>query len=209
MTPAAIDAFSAVPPHLVIRDAFGADMASRLLAFALAQAELFSETQVGNQKGRVAKQIRSSRVIGTLGALEGDLETKFRALLPRATAALHLAPFTLDSLSMELAAHGDGDFYRRHIDTFVRGEMTGTDRVLTAVYYFHATPRPFTGGELRLHSLRPLDQGGSYIDIEPVHDSLLLFPAWAPHEVCPVSCPGGSFAQSRFAINCWYNSRAH
>lgn len=109
---------------------------------------------------------------------------------------------------MELAAHGDGDFYRRHIDTFIRGEVTGTDRVLTAVYYFHARPKAFTGGELRLHSFRSPDDGGSWVDIEPAHDSLLLFPAWAPHEVRPVSCPGGDFAQSRFAINCWYDCKA-
>ncbi len=129
-------------------------------------------------------------------------------MLPRAIDALGLAPFALAGLSMEMAAHGDSDFYRRHIDTFTGSDRAGRDRALTGVYYFHATPKGFSGGELRLHSIRPAEQGGTFADIEPVHDRLLLFPAWAPHEVRPVSLPDGAFAQSRFAINCWYNREA-
>jgi asparagine synthetase B (glutamine-hydrolysing) len=40
-------------------------------------------------------------------------------------------------------------------------------------------------------------------DIEPIHNSLLMFPSWAPHEVMPVNCPSQRFIDSRFAINCW------
>ncbi|GGB64242.1 prolyl 4-hydroxylase subunit alpha [Tistrella bauzanensis] len=182
-------------------------MVARLLAFALSREAAFSDTTVGKRKIE-GGQIRRSRVIRDFGDVNAPLEAAFRARLSQAITALRVPPFTLDSLSLELAAHGDGDFYRRHIDTFIGGEKTATDRILTGVYYFHALPRAFTGGELRLFSLRPIEHGGAHLDIEPPCDSLLLFPAWAPHEVLPVSCPEGNFAQSRFAINCWYNGTA-
>jgi SM-20-related protein len=34
-------------------------------------------------------------------------------------------------------------------------------------------------------------------------DSLLVFPSSARHEVETISCPGGAFADSRFAVNIW------
>ncbi|WP_165323804.1 2OG-Fe(II) oxygenase [Rhizorhabdus phycosphaerae] len=206
-----LSAFSGLPPHLVIDDAFGADLAARLLAFAVEREGDFASSMVGHSESKSAgvhQHIRRSRTIRDFGALRDDLEKAFLAMLPRALSHLGIAPFVPESLSLELAAHGDGDFYRRHIDTFVGATAPRTRRVVTGVYYFHAVPRIFTGGALRFHSILPVEQGGNCKDIEPANDRLLLFPAWVPHEVCPVQCPGGSFAQSRFAINCWYQGGA-
>lgn len=204
MTANAFTAFSEIPPHLLIENAFGGEMAARLLDFAFANETVFRGTSV-SRRNIEFKQIRRSRVTRDFGELKAPLEAAFRAKLAQAISTLRIAPFVVESLSLELAVHGDGDFYRRHIDTFIGHEKAATDRILTGVYYFHALPRAFTGGALRLFSLRPVEEGGTYLDITPPFDSLLLFPAWAPHEVLPVSCPEGGFAQSRFAINCWYN----
>jgi SM-20-related protein len=208
MTSIRPNGFAALPPHLIIDDAFGRDLADRLLAFAQAREEQFAESTFGNRVRKTDIAVRSSRTMRDFGDLTGEVDARFRAMLPRAIGALGLTPFALAGLSMEMAAHGDRDFYRRHIDTFTGSDRAGRDRALTGVYYFNATPKGFSGGELRLHSIRPAEQGGTCTDIEPVHDRLLLFPAWAPHEVLPVSLPGGAFAQSRFAINCWYNREA-
>lgn len=207
MTPGAPSSFSAIPPHLLIENAFGGDMVARLLAYAMEQQSTFGATKIGREKVQNS-QIRRSRMTRAFGPMKADLEAAFLAYLQQAISTLRLTPFTVESLSMELAAHGDGDFYRRHIDTFTGEDKAATDRILTGVYYFHAVPRAFSGGELRLFSLRPPEQGGSYLDVVPSCDGLLLFPAWVPHEVRPVTCPGCSFAQSRFAINCWYNGVA-
>lgn len=206
MTAAPARVFMAPPPHMVVKDAFGADMVERLLAFAMACEATFSDTRIGKQ-GQVEKAIRSSRVCTHFGPLQHDLEQQFIGRMAAAVAALGLSAFALHTLTLELAAHGDGDFYRRHIDTFVGTGRPDSDRVLTGVYYFHAQPKAFDGGVLRLFSILPPEEGGTYVDIEPLNDSLLLFPAWVPHEVRPVFCPGGGFAQSRFAINCWYKRR--
>lgn len=211
LSTAALSAFSGLPPHLVIDEAFGADLAARLLAFAVEREADFVSSMVGRGDGKtggVYQNIRRSRTIRDFGALQPELEEAFLAMLPRALSGLGIAPFVPEKLSLELAAHGDGDFYRRHIDTFVGAKAPTTRRVVTGVYYVHAVPRGFTGGALRIHSILPVDQGGNCKDIEPANDRLLLFPAWVPHEVCPVHCPDGSFAQSRFAINCWYQGGA-
>lgn len=206
-TASAPNAFAALPPHLVLQNAFDPALVERLLAYTIAREADFFDTGIG-KNGAIDKTVRRSRKIRDFGLLRDELESAFRAAMPQAISALGLAPFELSGLSLELAAHGDGDFYSRHIDTFVGQHRQNNDRVLTGVYYFHNQPKAFEGGELRLYSLLPIDKGGSYVDIEPAHNSLLLFPAWAPHEVRAISCPDGGFAQSRFAINCWYNRRA-
>jgi SM-20-related protein len=41
------------------------------------------------------------------------------------------------------------------------------------------------------------------VAVEPEHNRLVAFPAFVPHEVVPISCPGNAFADRRFSINCW------
>lgn len=103
-------------------------------------------------------------------------------------------------VEIELVAHGDGGFYRPHTDTFTGANAsTSANRRLSLVYYFHRRPRAFSGGRLRLLSLR----GAQPLAIEPAHDTLLAFPSFLPHEVEPVSIPGNEFANCRFAVNIW------
>ena len=59
-----------------------------------------------------------------------------------------------------------------------------------------------SGGALRLYAFGP--GGDRYEDVVPEHDSLIVFPSWAAHEVLPIACPSGRFADSRFALNCWF-----
>jgi Rps23 Pro-64 3,4-dihydroxylase Tpa1-like proline 4-hydroxylase len=65
--------------------------------------------------------------------------------------------------------------------------------------YFHAEPKAFTGGALRLYAIgRKEDE--DFVDIEAVRNSLLVFPSWAPHEVTPVSCPSKRFSSTRDSL---------
>lgn len=199
-------AFAKPAPHHVIRGFLGETMVERLLEFALARREDFAPAKIGRQ-GRLDDAVRQSAQLCDLGGLKPILEAEFRAVFPAAIEALRIAPFDLTFIELQLVAHGDGAFYQRHIDTGTGGDGPN-HRVLTGVYYFHALPKTFGGGALRLHSILPEEQGGSHVDIDPDRDTLLLFPSWAPHEVRPVSCVGGDFAQSRFALNCWFLKRA-
>lgn len=186
-------------PHTVHRDFLPDDTVAALLEYAVAHETDFVPTEVRSQ--RRDPTVRLSARLAQLGAFRPIIEHKIFALLPTLTDELHVAPFQVDTLEIELVAHGDGAFYKRHIDTRMApvGEV-GRSRVLSAVYYFFTDPKAFSGGALRLHGIgdRP-----DFVDIEPVRNSLVVFPSWAPHEVMPVRCPSRRFVDSRFAINCW------
>ncbi|MQP65971.1 2OG-Fe(II) oxygenase [Niveispirillum sp. SYP-B3756] len=204
-TAPALSAFERPAPHQVISNFLGFDMIERLLAHVEANQNAFTSTEIG--QGGVDTEIRVSRVLRHFGALHSALEARFLAIMEPAIADLRMSPFDLGRLEMELVAHGDGAFYRRHIDTRTGLMDRTTDRALTGVFYFHVEPKKYSGGALRLHSILPVGQGGSFLDITPEQDMLLLFPSWAPHEVRPVSCPSNAFMDQRFAINCWFRSQ--
>jgi SM-20-related protein len=198
--------FAAPAPYHVIRNFLGPELVAQLLAHTQANQHAFEPTSIGN--GRIEPEIRVSLMLREFGSLRDMLADRFRAVRAEAVAALRLSSFELAHLEIELAAHGDGAFYSRHIDTRTSAVDRKTDRVLTGVYYFHTEPKHYSGGALRLHSILPPEQGGRFVDIAPEQDMYLLFPSWAPHEVRPVVCPSGAFMNHRFAINCWYRSHS-
>jgi Rps23 Pro-64 3,4-dihydroxylase Tpa1-like proline 4-hydroxylase len=106
-------------------------------------------------------------------------------------------------VELNLVANNDGAFFKRHIDTFMGNARTASDRVLSAVYYFYAEPKAFSGGTLRLHSFGTTEHEGAFVDVQPEQNMLLAFPSSALHEVLPISCPSKRFSDSRFNVNCW------
>lgn len=200
-------ALTAPAPFRLIPGFLGDELIERLLVFANANQDSFTPSWVGKIHRRMDPEIRLSRMTYDLGPLKEELRARFAAIRAQAIADLRLSPFDLASMEFQLVAHGDGAFYKRHIDTSMDPQQDDTLRMLTGVLYFHALPKSFSGGQLRMHSILRPEQGGSHVDVEPERDMLLLFPSWVPHEVRPVSCPSGAFADSRFAINCWYRKR--
>lgn len=194
-------------PYRSVRGFLGEDLVERLLAYALDNRDSFVPAGINTPDGesRQDPQIRVAAVLRDLGPLKDLLISRFRPVGDWAAAEMKLSPFSADHLEIELVAHGDGAFFRRHIDTQMYNPGGSGVRVLTGVYYFHALPKGFSGGALRLYPLIPVPETDRHCqDIEPERDMLLLFPSWAPHQVLPVSCPSGAFADYRFAVNCWY-----
>jgi len=175
-----------------------------LLGHAAASQAEFTATVVGvGARGRVDPSARISLASRTLGEVGPALARRLKAAAPDLVAALKMSAFEISRVELQLVAHGDGAFYRRHIDTQTTGDVENI-RVLSAVYYLHRTPKRFTGGALRLHAI---GDEARFADVEPAHNTLVAFPAWAPHEVMPVSCPSGEFMDSRFAVNCWLHKK--
>jgi Rps23 Pro-64 3,4-dihydroxylase Tpa1-like proline 4-hydroxylase len=192
-----------LPPHVIRRDFLPADMASQFVAYALANEGRFAASKVGvGGELRVDPRVRRSMALGDFGPLRDALQERLLPLGPTLTAELRVTPFEGGKIELDMAAHNDGAFYTRHIDT-QRGDDQQTMRVLSAVYYFHTSTKAFSGGALRLHAIGG-DDAGKYVDLEPAHNTLVVFPSWMSHEVMPVSCPSGRFADSRFSINCWF-----
>lgn len=192
-------------PHLRCTDFLDAGMHAALLDWTLANESRFVPAQLAGPM--VRPEARRALVLRDLGPVAALLGARLRAEAPHWAAALRSTPFQTSEVELELAAHNDGAHFTLHSDTYSSAEAARGDRMLSAVYYFHRQPRSFAGGALRLHRLGAA-AGDAGFDIAPEDNSLAVFPSWGPHEVMPVSCASGAFADSRFAVNCWiYRAR--
>lgn len=210
-----------LPPHVQLFDFLSKDDRKTLFDWVLSNREQFKPATVTkgyvDSKGYFDPEMRIALKTRRLAPLETMLSECLLAALPDVTAgtgARGVAP-TSPELELELAAHGDGAHFVPHIDISTgpnRRPLSGKpdeDRILSAVYYFHAEPKAFSGGELRLYRFGadPETSGAdpdNHIDLVPVQNSLVAFPSWVTHEVRRVSCPSGDFRDYRFALNCWY-----
>ena len=192
-------------PTVAVRDAIlSADDLAELLAFAVAHETAFKPTGVGDA-GASAPGLNAEHRVSR--ALPPRQFTPWRdriaaivaPLLPGILSELGMKAFDIARYEIELVRHNDGDYYRRHIDTHM-GPSDEARRAVSLVYYFHAEPKAFTGGALRLYAVNRNDV---FVDIEPERNRLVAFASWMPHEVLPISCRSARFIDSRFAINCW------
>ncbi|HLO78657.1 MAG TPA: 2OG-Fe(II) oxygenase [Magnetospirillum sp.] len=181
---------------------------ARMLELAQQRQAEFQPSRVGRGDGRVdTKERVSLRFANFDKDFRAEIEPTFTSAMMETAPALGVPPFTPVRAELELVAYGDGDFQAPHLDTQTRGARDASDRAMTAVYYFYATPKAFQGGEFRLFSMLPPEQGGSFVDVAPESDTLVLFPSWARHEVRPLVSPGTLFGQSRFALIWWFHRR--
>ena len=201
-------AITHLPRHLVIDGFLPEPFLADLVDHAIRQEQALLPTAIERSTGEQRDDaVRSSwKAADSLG----PHAKAFRAILGERheefLAGLGIAPFAVEGYEMELVAHRDVDFYDAHIDTFtdkVR-EKEESDRMISAVFYFHRQPKGFTGGELALY---PFGASEPALDIEPVCNRLAVFPSFAMHKVRPVRVPGNAFADARFAINCWIHRK--
>jgi SM-20-related protein len=194
--------------HQVIFGLLNPRESAALLDYAIANEALFADSTVSKESA-VKHDVRRSRLLTDLGPHRALLEERVANLVPKLIAELRLSPFGATGFEIELVAHEDQAFYKRHIDVFTGAatppaESAG-DRLISLVYYIHKSPKQFTGGELRLFpQIRPseISEAGA-VDLVPEHGVAIAFSSWLPHEVRPISCPSRKFEDSRFAINCW------
>lgn len=195
-----------MPPHALICDFLPETAAEELLDWAIANEDEFVPTIVGvGSKATVDVKHRRSLSVRRFGPVEDHLRKQAMARAAELVASVKMNAVDIESAELELVAHGDGAHYGRHIDTFAASD--GGARVLSAVYYAFRRPKGYSGGALRLHRFDPMGADEAWLDIEPEHNSLLVFPSWAPHEVRLVTCASGRFEDSRFAVNIWLCTR--
>ena len=182
-----------------------------LLTAVRKHEDRFVPTTIASSKGGERAEIahRSSRKLSAAVCEWKELlRPRLEALFPSILPAVGLRAQGYDSLELEIVASNDGDHFGRHIDTLYGGAPGGekSARFLSGVYYFFSDPRAFSGGELRFYTF--FGSSSEFFDIEPQDNSIIFFPSFAPHEVRPVRCATGAFADSRFTVNCWFH-RAH
>jgi SM-20-related protein len=192
-----------------------------LLSWTLAHRNSFKPARVSSLKQGGPDEVDPARRIALtcrdLGSIESMLRVRMLERIPELLNRTGTGGPPPTMLELELAAHGNGAHFRRHVDLPIgkpwrmaisENKLEG-DRVLSAVYYFHREPRRFSGGELRLHPLESFGAGaevdcGNHIDLDPLSNSFVVFPSWVPHEVRTVTVSSGDFVDHRFALNCWF-----
>jgi Rps23 Pro-64 3,4-dihydroxylase Tpa1-like proline 4-hydroxylase len=197
-----------LPAKCVILDEFLAPQElEELMRFTLEHEVDFRASEVVSpvaDSGVVNYEHRRSRVLTDLVHHQDLFLTRIRNVFPSVLQELGMEEFSIVDWEVQVTASNDGDFFRFHSDN-------GSDRVasrqLTFVYFFHHEPPQFEGGELRIHDAR-LREGayaseGSYQTIVPRQNQIVFFPCDLLHEITPVICPSGQFADSRFTLNGW------
>ena len=179
-----------------------------LLGYTLASAPAFRATEVigGDGSSRLDQQYRRSQVLFDLGPFHRIFVERLMTFLPHVTTRLGYSWFPVSQVEVQLTGTNNGEYFRMHTDNDA-GEVAG--RALTFVYFFHREPRAFAGGELRVydsgsdngHSKTP----GPHRVIYPLQNQMVFFDSSRLHEILPVGCPSGDFADSRFTVNGWFH----
>lgn len=190
-----------LPRYSIIDGFLGESAAGDLLELALASEHAAEPAAVTAKSGYAIDASHRSALSLPIDLTENA--SPFREAIDRRMGEIFdsvgIRAFENPVLELECVAHRDGGKFAEHIDTLTDSSRGKSDRIVSAVYYFHREPRGFTGGQLALHGIGSKER----VEIEPVHDRLAIFPSFAPHEVRPVSVPGDAFADARFSINCW------
>ena len=134
----------------------------RVLDFALAGEDGFGDSGVIDQHGRDQKDygFRKSRTLSgsPLDAIWPLFDHRLRGILAYVRKELGVRWFPLGEVERQLTAHSGGGFFAPHVDT---GHSLTVSRRISCVYYFHSSPRRFTGGELKLYDSWVTDGGST------------------------------------------------
>ena len=196
----------AIRAKCVVLDEFLAPQElEELTSYVLGHESNFTASEVISPSGGALDyEHRRSHVLMDTGRFETLLLERMKAVLPSVLRQLGMEEFQITRTEFQVTASNDGDFFRMHADN---SHQEIASRYLTFVYFFHREPKQFTGGELRIHDSQwETDQyvsSGTYQTIVPQQNQIVFFPCELMHEITPVKCPSGEFADSRFTLNGW------
>jgi Rps23 Pro-64 3,4-dihydroxylase Tpa1-like proline 4-hydroxylase len=205
---AVLDADDYLPAECVVLDEFLTSVElNRLRQYVLEQEMRFETSEVlspGVKGGAVDYEHRRSRVLMDLAGHERRITDRLLTFLPRVLQKWARDPFPISRVETQTTASNHGDFFHCHSDN---GAEAVAAREITFVYFFHREPKQFSGGELRIYDSRRENDNyvptANYRTIVPEQNQLVLFACGLSHEITPVDCPSGAFADSRFTVNGW------
>ena|SRR5688572_13323175 len=177
---------------------FGDDLNRELYELAISKGEVFSNSKISYSK--YYPEWRKSKVMydSEFSFFKQTLERTIRNRLDEIHIRLQMDKFEIDFFEVQLTSHNDGEYFKWHKDN---STPETSNRLITFVYYFHAIPKPFRGGELVIYD------GDVQHVIEPENDSVVIFDSGLKHEVKTIVCPGKMFKNGRFTLNGWIRSK--
>jgi hypothetical protein len=192
-------------PYVLLDEFLAPAELTCLVQYALAHESDFRISEVISPNGDTRGpdfEHRRSRVLMDLGPHQDVVVQRLLGCLPQVLEKLDLEAAPITRVEAQMTASNHGDYFRCHTDNGA-GEIATRD--ITFVYFFNREPKQFVGGELRLYDSPPQSSAGSptYHSIVPEQNQLVIFPSSLSHEITPVECPSGAFADSRFTVNGW------
>ncbi len=118
---------------------------------------------------------------------------RIRSFLPQLQKQFDLGTAIANNIESDISAYTNGHFLDVHNDIFCN-----ESRTLSYIYYFHALPRKFNGGQLVIYKNK--DSGDCYL-VEPDNNTCVFFKSELYHKILPVAC--GDFGDGRFSVNGW------
>lgn len=200
------------PKFVVFRNFLDKSVRDAILKFVLENETRFRPAEIYEDKSKKISldRRRGNKISGKGVGVLDPFRAKVLDELPSLFAGTGMEFEAVEFLETEIASYNHGGFFSKHIDTLTSELMSeqGANRVrtLSLVYYFFNTPKVFSGGSLRIWGF-PFGGKDVHFDIEPDDNMLVAFPSFVPHEVLPLACSSGDFANSRFAVNCWVHCR--
>jgi hypothetical protein len=190
-------------PYVSLANFLGDDL-GELMKQVLDRKNKFQPATVLPEDGDtpvIDERMRRAATLDDVAFIESNFVDRLKGALPGALSRMGIKGFPVGRIELQVTASADSDYYRMHRDADAR-----STRVLSFVYFFHAEPRQFYGGELRLYDNRRVG-GIAHADwsqlLSPRQGMLVIFPSSAPHELLPVRVPSKKFSDSRFTLNGW------
>ncbi|MCW8878891.1 MAG: 2OG-Fe(II) oxygenase [Kangiellaceae bacterium] len=173
---------------------------------ALNSVEDFTDSGVSYGNGEKVDyqfQNRSSKVLFLRRNEKQSFRNRVRELSDKLFNHLLIPKKTIKNIEVKLTAYGDGGFFRVHQDGFFK--QRNSSRVISWVYYFHASPKPYDGGDLVLFDSNCIKENhlfrqSHYTRYKPVDNQIVFFPSWFYHGVTPVKLLKPGFGSCRFAV---------
>ena len=183
-------------PFVRVRNFLPPDEHATLLALFLAGREHFSQPALVGA-GYVSPKARNNSEADDRirEQVRPGFEPRLRELVGKALSRLGMGGLGACRVELQVRTYQAGEFYAAHTD-FDDGDPT--PRVVNYVYYLHRRPKSFSGGDLLLHDGLV---ASTFTRIEPLDNSIILFPSRILHEVTLVECDPGDFGAGRFSVN--------
>jgi Rps23 Pro-64 3,4-dihydroxylase Tpa1-like proline 4-hydroxylase len=193
--------------YVILDEFFAPGELAALTDFALTHESDFRASEVVRPDGNggvIDFDFRRSKVLFELGEQRQLIAERVMRFLPRVLDELAWPFFEVRDIEAQITASNDGEFFQVHSDNH-HEELNG--REITFVYFFHAEPKRFSGGELRLYDSR-FENGNEialprFRAVVPQQNQVVFFPSHLMHEVTRVRCAMPEFAASRFTLNGW------
>ena len=184
-------------PFVRVRNFLPPDEHQALLALLLAGREHFSGL-AGVDSGYIDESARHSFVANAriIDEVRPGFEPRLRRLVANALPRLGMADLGERHFEVRASVYPAGGFFVAHSDgRKAMGEYEV--RRINCLYYLHRQPKPFRGGDLLLHDG---EVANTFTRIEPLDNSIVLFPSRCVHEVTLVEGDPDDFGAGRFSV---------